>query len=43
MLKKSSRCVLASLNTCDVRQKVRLGISLAVALPEGFLNILRVG
>ena len=34
MLKKAPACVLASLNTCDVRKRVRLGISLAAALPD---------
>jgi len=33
MLKKTSSVVLASLKACDVQKKVRLGFSLAAALP----------
>ena len=40
MLKKTSSVVLASLKASTYREKVRLGLLLAAALPEAFVNIL---
>jgi hypothetical protein len=38
MLKRASSGVLASLKACDVREKVRLGFSLAAALLDGLFE-----
>jgi hypothetical protein len=43
MLKKASSCVLAHFHPATYLETVRLGCSLAAALPEAFLNILESG